>query len=1177
MKTTLLLLISFTAPLMAAPKIRVLSAEPTVLFPRGTPLRQIAYLTILNEENQPVACEVSAQVSGGETGPAVTMKADIGSSRYRVLVPDISSDSEIEFVVRVSGQVVAQKKQTWHPQRKWKLYIVKSSHEDLGYENYIFKKQHDIAEYIDLAHNLSKSTENISDLERKSDAKYHYTMESLLFQRNYIEEHGERAWREIVEKDIKTGSMNLMGAPSGVHSHWMDYEELARMTYPGRREEKDRFGLDLKTFMIVDNPSLSWSGGQVVADAGFKYVARWGQGWRSGGNNDYRTTKVPALFWWVAPDGVHRVLFGWRSHYGLSLWYGQTGGGYGNLIDLASDDLSAKLRQVESGVALGPYPYDALINPEYVDHDIPRFDSRVLPAWAEKYAYPDIRIGSPDQFFAYIESHYGSQLPVLSGDLNNFSADYATIDPESQGWKRDAARLLPIAEGLGALAGSLNPGYLLSPSFINRTYTRMWDYDEHSWPTQPPASDVQLFNASWVKKEEARRTKDFTAQAIAETSAQFARQIRNNGETIAVFNALAHPRTGIVRTSGDFASLTDTSSGRRVPCQTVDGGQIVFIASDVPAYGYKLYRVERQSPSGDASTPFEITNNSIANQFYRVQFDEAGAVRSILDKTTGRELVDINAPYRLNQMIYIHKDQRESKQGSEHSPAKARKMAGSKGPVQAEFNIWIDDDKTQAAIRQTVILYAGVKRIDFIDRLEHARAMYSNNYEDRYRDNIFYAFPFAVDGGQPRVEYPGGVVRPYTDQLRWGSHDYLYANRWVDVSNPEFGMTLVPWNEGTFEFGEIRYNQFSIDYKPSRPWLFSHGWSNRMAGLLTLNGDDCNATLRYSMTSHTGDWNSGETTAFAWNTATPLLAIPLQLNSNGALTGNTRTFLSVDAPNVQITVLKNSEQPGRGWIARLIETEGKSGEITLDASALEIDHAQQCDLVENDVRALPVTAGKVRLSIAPFGFATVRLQQGTAPGTVSELTPKAAGDAAVDLAWSAAPNASGYNIYRSDDPQSPPAMEYLIARTTGTFFTDRGLHTKTHYYYRVAAVSAANVQGQPSIRVDAVPDGPNLTPPAPVSELGVIRRSPDKLMVFWRSNGEPDVARYRLYRGESAGFKLDANEPLATIEPARYFLQLFVDTGLKPGKTYYYRVLAEDWAGNRQADSPLASATTPAY
>ncbi len=1157
----------------AAAAIRIVSIEPTVLFPRATPLRQIALVTLFSDEARPVSCELSA---GG--GPAAKVAVPPGVSRHQALVADIDSPQQVEFHLRAAGgaEVLASRAETWQPQRKWKIHIVKSSHEDLGYENYIFNKQHDIANNIDVARDMSQSRENLSDLERVSESKFHYTMETLLFQRNYIEERGEAAWRRIVEHDLKTGNMFLMGAPSGVHSHWMDYEELARMAYPARRETKDRFGLDLKTFMIVDNPSLSWSGAQVLAEAGFRYVARWGQGWRTGGNNDYRHTKLPALFWWQAPDGVHRILFGWRSHYGLSLWYGQTGGGYGNLIDVAATDLSSRLKEIESGTALGPYPYDALVHPEYVDHDNPRFDGRVLPAWNLKYAYPEIQISSPQRFFEYVEKTYGPTLPVLSGDLNNFSADYATIDPESQGWIRRASRLLPVAEGLGALAMQSNPGYLLSPSFVARTWTRLFDYSEHSWPTQPPASDVQLFNAAWVKKEEGRRALGAAESAYAEASTEFAKLIRSGpGQTIAVFNSLAHARSGLVQAQGSFEALTDLATGRPVVCQKTAEG-VEFLASDVPAFGYKLFRVEPGTAS--QASPFEVGADSIANEFYAVRFDRTtGAVRSIVEKSTGRELIDAKAPYLANQMIYVHRNERESREGFEHSPTKARRMEGVKGPVRAEFTVWIDDDKTQAAIRQTVVLYAGLKRIDFVNRLEHARVLFSKNYEDRYKDNIFYAFPFAVAAGQGRAEYAGGVVRPNLDQLGWGSQDYLSANRWVDVSNAEHGVTLVPWNEAIFHFGEIRYNRFATEYKPSSPWLFSYAWSNRMAGLLTLNGDDCNAEFGYSLTSHGGDWDSGETTRFAWSTASPLTAIPLLANSSGTLSGNSRSFLAIDAPNVELTVLKPSEQPGRGWIARFVETHGKKTEFTLDASSLQVEQARECDLVENEGSALAVNGGRVRVSILPFGHATVSLRRGLAPGVITGFRAKAVGDQGAWLAWQAVTGSAAYNVYRSEDPDAPPSTYTLVARAVKPAFEDRGLHIKTRYFYRVAAVSAANLQGEPSARVEVEPDGPNIEPPAPVDELGVVRRAPDKLMVFWRSNTDPDVARYRVYRGESAGFATEGVQPVAVMSPARYFLQLYVDTGLTPGKTYFYKVLAEDWAGNRQKVSPVASAATPRY
>jgi len=103
----------------------------------------------------------------------------------------------------------------------------------------------------------------------------------------------------------------------------------------------------------------------------------------------------------------------------------------------------------------------------------------------------------------------------------------------------------------------------------------------------------------------------------------------------------------------------------------------------------------------------------------------------------------------------------------------------------------------------------------------------------------------------------------------------------------------------------------------------------------------------------------------------------------------------------------------------------------------------------------------------------------------------------------------------------------------------------------------------------------NKSAPAPVHELGVVRRSPDTLIVYWRKNPEPDVAFYRVFRGETPDFSTAGQEPLAILEANEYFLQVYRDTGLKPGKTYYYRIQSVDWSDNLQKDSPLASATTP--
>lgn len=1170
------LLSSLSAP---AAGLRILSLEPTVLFPNREPLAQVARLTVVNDSGAPVRGDVVVTVAGGGTETVPNLEFAPNQSTLEVLVPDLAAPAAVKVELRSGGAVVANREQPWQPQRKWKIHIVKSSHEDLGYENYIFDKQHEIAQFIDFGREASspRSVINARRKDPKAD-NYHYTLETLIFQRNYLEERGERAWRELVENEIKPGNLALMGAPSGMHTHWMDYEELARMTYSARRETRDRFGLDLKTFMIVDNPSLSWSGMQALADAGYKYVARWGQVWRSGGNNTYATTKVPAIFWWQGPDAHSRVLFTWRSSYSNGFWMGQTGVNK-HRLELGAADVSAFLQRIESGAELGPYPYDAVITPEYSDHALPYFSLNLLPSWRERWAYPQIMVSSPTPFLEYIEKKYGATLPVLSGDLNNFSADYATIDPESQDWKRRAARLLPAAESLGVIAGARDAAFALLPAEVERDYVRLSDYDEHCWPTQPPVTDAQLFNANWVKKHEARRALEHATALFHESAAALGAQIASPGpRTIAIFNPLAHARSDLVELTERVAAVTDLRSGKTVACEPTDAGGSRFLAEGIPALGYVLFRLEPDAPPAAAPAPeLQAGDHAIANAFYEVRFDPvSGAIASLVDKATGRDLIDPAAPYRANQLVYVHKNERDGKEGFDYVVAKAVRMAPRLGRTEVAFDVWIEDPKLGGKIRQTVTLHAGVKRVDLTNRLEKIAVMWSADHKARYGDNLFYAFPFAVANGQFRAEYPGGVVRPYDDQLRWGSHDYLYANRWVDVSNAQGGVTLASREAGTFSFGEIRYNQLSVDYKPAKSWLFSYAWSNRMAGLITLGPDDCNATLNYSITSHDGDWNSGTTTAHGWRTASPLLVLPVTGDSGAPWKGSERSFLTVSAPNVQLTVLKASGVAGKGWIARFVETEGRPTDFELDASALGVRAAADCNLVEDDAGAIAVHDGKLRVSIRPFGFATVRLIASDAPAAVTHLKAADVTDSTLRLAWSG-PAEAAYNVFRSDDPAAPPTAYSLVARTPGPTFADRGLNLATKYYYRVAAVNAANLQGPVSEPLVVETAAKNQSAPAPVHELGVVRRAADTLIVYWRKNSESDVARYQIYRGETPDFSVAGREPVGVVDASSRFLQLFRDTGLKAGQTYYYRVQPVDWAANVQNDSPVVGATTPAH
>jgi hypothetical protein len=328
------------------------------------------------------------------------------------------------------------------------------------------------------------------------------------------------------------------------------------------------------------------------------------------------------------------------------------------------------------------------------------------------------------------------------------------------------------------------------------------------------------------------------------------------------------------------------------------------------------------------------------------------------------------------------------------------------------------------------------------------------------------------------------VVRPYKDQLRWGSHDYLNVNHWVDVSNHDFGVTMAPWEASAVSFGEIRYSKFSIDYEPANPHLYSFAWSNRMAGLLTLSPNDCNATLRYSFSSHGGDWDHHAVTSFGWEVASPLEASVMEGAQRGTLPSGEASFVRLSAPDVELVTLKNSEQPGRGWILRLVETEGRDTDVSVDLGHFDLASAEECDLVENGRRAIPVERNRLRLHMGKYAYATIRLLgKAQPPPAVAEVRARASSDSEIALEWPSVAGAAGYNVYRSEDPKDPPTVYTLVGRAVGNHFADTGLNLDTTYYYHVASVSRDNRQSEPSQRASAHTSAMNRSAPGPVQDL----------------------------------------------------------------------------------------------
>jgi hypothetical protein len=190
----------------------------------------------------------------------------------------------------------------------------------------------------------------------------------------------------------------------------------------------------------------------------------------------------------------------------------------------------------------------------------------------------------------------------------------------------------------------------------------------------------------------------------------------------------------------------------------------------------------------------------------------------------------------------------------------------------------------------------------------------------------------------------------------------------------------------------------------------------------------------------------------------------------------------------------------------------------------------------------------------------------TAPSAPGGLAAGVTGSTA-NLTWSAATDDVAvvrYNVHRGTTAGFTPSAANRIAQPTGTSYSDTGLAIGT-YYYKVTAEDAAGNVGGASNEVSAsVADA---TAPSAPSGLAANVAGSTVNLTWTAATDNVGVVRYNVHRGTTSGFTPSAANRVG--QPAG---TSFADTGVAPG-AYFYKVTAEDAAGNVGAVSNTASAT----
>jgi len=927
---------------MPQPEVQSVTITPTPFFIRsdGKVCRAVDVSVGVNAPVSDLLLRVEA---GGQTSEVpIQQLPAFGSISREVAVPDSPEPVEVKVTASIAGRGKTATAKV-PPQKKWRIYVAPSAHTDIGYTNV----QPECAE----RHN--QNTDAAIDILR-TDPDFRWNLEVAWQAENYVHSRtGERL--ADFYRLAREGKLGIQALYCNILTGLCSHEEACRLMLCAHRicsAEK----IPYQSAMISDVPTQEATMPMLLAESGIRYFS-------SGINNTRAPTfnqmysKCPA--WWEAPDGS-RVLMMWVPGYAHA-----SGWALDQSVERARERILGALRGYE---ARQDYPFDAVFLHGAVSDNCllsPKL-AEVAKAWNARYEFPKVILSKNAEFFEYIEKNFADKLPVFRGSGGTYWEDGAGSSARETALCRNAHEAVANAEKFLALARRINPKAEYPAEQIEATWRNCLLYDEHTWGahcsiTQP---ESDFTKAQWKIKAQFAIDADQGAKALWEKAARaVAAQVETAGPALVVVNPSSWTRSEIVRVRLPDGTTVDEPDA--AVCDSIHGTYV--LARDVPACGYRVLKLKAQAERPKAE-PAEGT--AIESRFYRVAFDPAaGAVTSIQDKQTGRELVDAKAPYRANQYLYVTSG--KGPQPVVDVPSGEIKIATPEKATLKRMRLGTLGEmmivETSAAMTPNIVsaitVWNDVKRVDVADHFTKTLT-----YD---KEAAYFAFPFAAEKPVFRYEVPAGVVCANTDMLPGACLDWFTVQHFVEVQSGDSAVAWATPDAPLVTFQDINRGKWQTKLPFANghvyAYLLNNYWfTNYLAG----QGGDF--AFRFSITSGP----KGDRTAparFGWDVSNPLVGVAVEANPGGALKGASGSLVSIEEPNVLLVGARQSAD-GAGLLLRLWEVNGQATTAHVRLGPLQAKKATACNLVEEPQGDLELRDGVIAVPVRASGLATVRVE-----------------------------------------------------------------------------------------------------------------------------------------------------------------------------------------------------------
>lgn len=869
----------------------------------------------------------------GLTEQVIIPASKDGLEVFEVPLPGAPVTKDVQATVTVqAGRQRYQARCMVSPSRKWTVYVLPHSHVDVGYTNVQPKVLKLHMDNIDEAIALAAKTQ-----EYPAEARYKWNTEAMWVVDNYLQQANETKKKAFWEA-VRKGWIGVDGAYGNINTSVTDSRQLMQMFYDATKEAKLQ-GITINTLFQGDVPGSSWGLATQAEQTGIRYFL---SGPNASDRIGYLAQWQDKPFYLVAPSGKHKMLFWQCQPY--SIGYALKGSKIPNFFTVedpkpyytgkpSENFLNPYLFNYLSGLEQKAFPYDmtiltwAMSDNAPIDPELPD----AVKAWNEKYASPKLVITTTQQFFNAFEQQYQSSIPELSGDYTEYWTDGLGSGARETGINRVTSDKLQQADAIWAIKNK--------PAYPGNDFRNAWKnlllFSEHTWGAHNSISEPD--NAK--VKEQWRIKQAFALDAQKQTDALMRKALEGKaiGNSIDVFNTLSWPRTDLVSVPAAMSKAGDmviNEKGEKIPSQRLSTGELVFVAADIPALGKSRYTI--QKGKGATATSLSASPAVVENSLYKIVMDPAtGTIAGIEKKSSNRKLVE---GVGFNKYIYLPGDSVE-KQVTAHN---AKITVKEQGPVLVSLLVTADApgaNKLESEIR----LINGIDRVEVINTVDKKAI--------RSKEAVHFAFPFKVERPQVRYNIPWGSVEAEADQLIHSNRNWYTMQRWVDISNADYGVTLSSLDAPLFEIGSITTGGLLGGLRFSPLWMkytnpSSHLYSWVMNNLWHTNfraDQEGPATFRYYFTVHE-QFNTFQANRTGMENHRPLVAAPAQGKAPAG------SLFEVEGANVYVEGIKPCYD-GKGILVHLINSGDKDSPVTIKRKQEPV-MITKSNLLEEDITTL---------------------------------------------------------------------------------------------------------------------------------------------------------------------------------------------------------------------------------